>query len=393
MLAHGILSQMQYAAETAVPAPAWVTDGLIGYWDATNTDSYPGSGTTWTDLSSTGANLAYQSTPSYGAAGTNTPAYFSIDSTSDSNAYFSVTNSTLAEVSNGGAMTVQALVYITTFGTPSVSYIAGNDSNSNGAWRVKAQVLSSLNKFALQPWDSLDNAFNIVNTNAGGLSNGRWYFVTATNDWSAGSGTAATAPVDLVTTSTSTSTPNGSKSTFTIGKAPSLSDLFKGRISAVMVYNKVLSGAEITQNYNAIRDQYTTAVTPTAARYWRYTVTYVPSSATHHPRVARIDMYDDTTATWYNFRTDAADNCSDSGIIPGALGQPGYYDTVTPIDKDFGTDRSMTKVRFYVSYGGGFREADVTISYSTNGSTWTSFGIFTAAANSCGLKEFDLVTV
>ena len=256
MLAHGILAQSQYAAEVAAASP-WVTDGLIGYWDANNSTSYGGSGTTWTDLSSTAANLSYQSSISYTAGTRGLPSYFAIDSTADGNAYFTVTNSALGEVANNTGMTIQALVYVTTWGTPSVSYIAGNDSNSNGAWRLKAQVLGGSNKFALQPWDVVDNAFNIVD--AGGNSNGTWYFVTATNDWSAGQGEASINDGSMTTTATSTSTPNGSHSTFTVGKAPSLSDLFKGRISAVMVYDKVLSSAEITQNYEYVTGQYAPA--------------------------------------------------------------------------------------------------------------------------------------
>jgi hypothetical protein len=135
-----------------------------------------------------------------------------------------------------------------------VSYIAGNDSNTNGAWRIKAQVLGGSNKFALQPWDAVDDAWNI--SDVGGNSNGTWYFVTTTNDWTAGEGQASVNDGTMTATATSTNTPGGSESTFTIGKAPSLSDLFKGRISAVMVYNKVLSSGEITQNYNYVTGQY-----------------------------------------------------------------------------------------------------------------------------------------
>ena len=253
MLSHGILSQMQYPAEVAVPTP-WVTDSLLGYWDANNSTSYGGSGTTWTDLSSTGANLTHQGTPSFTAASSGFPAYFALDSSTTSNDYFTVTNSALGQAANNTGMTVQALVYITTWGTPSVSYIAGNDSNTNGGWRLKAQILSSINKFALQPWDIVDNAFNIAS--GGGNSNGTWYFVTATNDWSTGQGDVSVNNGTVVTTSSGTGTPNGSHSTFTIGKAPSLSDFFKGRISAVMVYSKELTSGEITQNYNYVTSQY-----------------------------------------------------------------------------------------------------------------------------------------
>jgi hypothetical protein len=45
--------------------PRTVTDGLVLCLDAGNTKSYPGSGTTWTDLSGNGRNFTWASTPSF----------------------------------------------------------------------------------------------------------------------------------------------------------------------------------------------------------------------------------------------------------------------------------------------------------------------------------------
>ena len=42
-----------------------VTDGLVLALDAANTVSYPGSGTTWTDLSGNGRNFTWVSSPSF----------------------------------------------------------------------------------------------------------------------------------------------------------------------------------------------------------------------------------------------------------------------------------------------------------------------------------------
>ena len=36
--------------------PKIITNGLIGHWDSSNLKSYPGSGTTWYDLSGNGYN-------------------------------------------------------------------------------------------------------------------------------------------------------------------------------------------------------------------------------------------------------------------------------------------------------------------------------------------------
>jgi hypothetical protein len=45
--------------------PRIVTDSLVLCLDAANTKSYPGSGTTWTDLSGNGRNFTWGSSPSY----------------------------------------------------------------------------------------------------------------------------------------------------------------------------------------------------------------------------------------------------------------------------------------------------------------------------------------
>ena len=52
-------------------SPKIVTDGLVSYLDAANPKSYPGSGTTWSDLSGNGNNATLVNGPTYstGSAG------------------------------------------------------------------------------------------------------------------------------------------------------------------------------------------------------------------------------------------------------------------------------------------------------------------------------------
>jgi len=47
------------------PVSRIVTDGLVLHLDAGDSASYPGSGTTWTDLSGNGRNFTWNSTPSF----------------------------------------------------------------------------------------------------------------------------------------------------------------------------------------------------------------------------------------------------------------------------------------------------------------------------------------
>jgi len=48
--------------------PNIVTSGLVLQLDAANTKSYPGSGTTWTDLSGNGNNGTLTNSPTFSSA-------------------------------------------------------------------------------------------------------------------------------------------------------------------------------------------------------------------------------------------------------------------------------------------------------------------------------------
>ena len=51
-----------------IDGPRIPTSGLIFYLDAANTRSYPGSGTTWTDLSGNGNTGTLTNGPTYSSA-------------------------------------------------------------------------------------------------------------------------------------------------------------------------------------------------------------------------------------------------------------------------------------------------------------------------------------
>ena len=145
-----------------------------------------------------------------------------------------------------------------------------------------------------------------------------------------------------------------------------------------------LGSSDVSALYLGSTELYPDAVTSTM---WRYDVGSIV--ADHHPRVARIDFYDSISAAWVNLITYAADNCADSGGIP--CGDSGYCDTSGVIDKTFGSAIAVTGCRFYVSYGGGFRSANVQILQSPDGGAnyypvWNTV----AAAAACGEVELTL---
>ena len=118
----------------------------------------------------------------------------------------------------------------------------------------------------------------------------------------------------------------------------------------------------------------------TGYRYWRYAVGSAVDN--HHPRVSRIDLLD-ASSNVYNVITYVADNCADSGTIPG----------VGNIDKDFGAGNLVdaANAQFYNTYTGARRAANVTLYHSDDGVNWTSslVGVADSDANPasprCGL--------
>jgi hypothetical protein len=65
----------------APPAAGIVTAGLLRYYNVGNSSSYPGSGTTWTDLQSSGYNLTLVNGPTYTSNGAG--SYLTFDGGND----------------------------------------------------------------------------------------------------------------------------------------------------------------------------------------------------------------------------------------------------------------------------------------------------------------------
>jgi hypothetical protein len=92
----------------------------------------------------------------------------------------------------------------------------------------------------------------------------------------------------------------------------------------------------------------------------------------------------------YNFVTYVADNCADSGTIPTES---------TSFTYDFGSGNGIptagANAQFYNTYVGAIRSANVTLSYSTDNSSFTTLinGVASSDANPstprCGLHTIS----
>jgi len=213
--------------------PKIITDGLVLALDAASKNSYPGSGTTWTDLSGKGSNGTLVNSPTFSSAnggsivfnGTNqyvtdtiniASSPFTIicwvypNVTPNSNTFFSV---------GSGAATRQAL-HLRMVSNTSFLFGMYNDdltatvTGVTGVWNCFAVTLTT--GFVQSIY--MNGIFNTSRT-AGG------YYVGNT--------------------------------TCNIGRwANNNGEYVNGNISIVQVYNKVLSATEIAQNFNAQKSRF-----------------------------------------------------------------------------------------------------------------------------------------
>lgn len=222
------------AYDSKAGGPAYVTNGLVLYLDAGNTASYPGTGTTWTDLSSSANNATLINGPTFSGGA------FTFDGTDD---YASLTP---AKLPNGAASrTVMAFVKTpTSFNEPLHHVIH---------WGAQAQ----------------DQSFGLVVNNAGALNTHTWNFAlsqgtvtTNTNYclavsynnsdslhkfWINGvsQGSGLTRAISTATTDARVAARVGGSEDWGPG----------GVIHVILVYSRVLTDAEITLNFNAFRSR------------------------------------------------------------------------------------------------------------------------------------------
>ena len=225
-------------------SPKIVTDGLVLCLDAANTKSYPGSGTTWYDVSGNGGSASINNNPTFNSEG-----YFDSDGVSD---YFRFERSDL----NGGTFSY-GLITVFLWYKPSTT--GGTNHTGNNLITV-------------------ENSFEI---SVGSNSNGFHGIYYASNPW-AGYGTTGNVLVDekwnLITyvhestvrklyvngievfTRDNTGTITAGSSSYPyltlMGRYSGTSSTAEGKLAQVTLYSKAFSPLEIVQNYNALKGRF-----------------------------------------------------------------------------------------------------------------------------------------
>jgi hypothetical protein len=214
-----------------------VRDGLVFHLDASNKKSYPGSGTTWTDLSGNNNNGTLINGPTY-------------DSANGGSFVFNGSNNNI-DCGNGSSLNVGNVITLNAwFYTGSVSSYQTIAAKNTGDPEFGWEFANSSSSFRLTFRPS---STQVDLTLAGILSINTWYMGTMTYD----NLTAKLYLNGVLRGETSTGGPVTLNSTgpLLIGRR-NAGNFYNGRISNISIYNRVLSAAEINQNFNGLRGRY-----------------------------------------------------------------------------------------------------------------------------------------
>jgi len=208
-------------------ANAIVTNGLTLQLDANNPTSYPGTGTTWTDLVSPQQNITLVGSPTYTAAA---PSYFTFNGTTQRG---SGTGAVLSSTSYTKSVWFYLNSYVdnnivsSDVGGHYMFFQGGNKMyNGHSNWAGFPSNYPSTATFSLSTWYNVALTFN--------TTDGMKLYINGALDSS-------------YTTIKTAFTGDGSTNIASYGTG----NLLNGRIAKVYCYNVSLSAAEVLQNYNA----------------------------------------------------------------------------------------------------------------------------------------------
>lgn len=225
--------------------PRVVTDGLVLCFDAGNAKSYPGSGSTWTDLSGLGNNGTLVNSPTYSSGNKGSLVF------NGTSSYVSVANSSSV---NPGTGSFSIVVWVNS--DPSAGgdgwdlWVAKRANGSNGYYLGAANGLGV--RFMLG-----NDTSSRTDTGFISYTNNTWAMFTAILDRTANTQTV----IRNDNAESSSVTPSGGNysntGTLSIGADIGMGAFYVGgSISYVQLYSKALTTAEVSQNFNAIRGRY-----------------------------------------------------------------------------------------------------------------------------------------
>ncbi len=214
-------------------AQSTVTDGLTMWLDAQNSTSYPGSGSTWYDLSSTGSNITLVNSPTYTSSPT---AYFTFNSASSQSGTGNTNN-----VVPSTAYTKSVWFYLNSY---TDNNLISSDAGGHFIFMAGTNKIYS----GHTNWPSY-TVFPSVTS----LSLNTWYYTALTFNTTDGMVLYINGVQD--STYTANKSAHGGNGSTNVGRFGA-GNFLNGRVAAFYCYNRALTSSEIQQNFNANKARY-----------------------------------------------------------------------------------------------------------------------------------------
>jgi len=225
-------------------APNTVTNGLVLYLDAGNTNSYPGTGTAWNDISGNRNNGTLTNGPTFNSANLGSIVFDGVNDYVNTT-YFGSDNNTNYTF----AAWYNPLSNVNTY-----ALTRGRDGNGNGWSLTLGSDNTSGNRYRAGAVKTDGGTVGYVTYSTSSMVLNQWVYLTGI--WI--SGNSINLYVNGVFNS-SVSVPGNSLRTSTDGwvlGSITTTIYSNEQVAVSQIYNRALTQAEITQNYNALKGRY-----------------------------------------------------------------------------------------------------------------------------------------
>ena len=226
-----------------------VRNGLIMYLDAGIANSYPGSGTTWTDLSGNGYNATLTNGPTYSRNGGGSLVF---DGSND----YAIVNVNSWIRSTSSAYTFNSFFYYndsSNGGAPYSLMTSPNDGNTNdGFWQHL-----NLGNWLWRTEDNVSGEFGGNVESPSPFSNGNWYHIATVVKTNSLIFYRNGLPVATISTTFNWANLRNDHTAY-LYVATGYGDLYymNGNIANFQMYSRELSASEILQNFNTNRRRF-----------------------------------------------------------------------------------------------------------------------------------------
>ena len=204
-----------------------ITSGLVLNLDASNNSSYPGSGTTWNDISGNNNNALLNGAIFSNVSGV---SYFTCG-----------TNCISADITKSASMTFSAWA-------KSSNFLASTMLFNTGAYGVGPDLLFYQNTIYWNIYDNTASPFTF--SPAANISN--WHNYTVVNDATSN----AKLYIDGVFKASAAYRSNTATTTLSIGGGGTNTNKWVGEIANFQAYNRVLTASEVLQNFNSLKGSF-----------------------------------------------------------------------------------------------------------------------------------------